>query len=145
MTEEQNKYPDKEVESKKVIQNVDGGDPGISRDSVEKARQSSPEQAAGLPKRPPEIDPDNPNVPLRPDHETRTTSWQAAGGGAKEEFETAADDAGGWKAIRSGFAAEGRENGPDAELAEEKDSELPADGGMNAEARGVNPGKEDAA
>jgi hypothetical protein len=71
---------------------------------------------------------------------------QEASGGAKEAFETAADDSSGWQAIRSGFKAEGRETEPDPGLASEQgDDELPADARMNAEARGVDAPEQDVA
>ena len=43
-----------ELESKHTADDIAGGDPGVTRDTVAKARQANPEQAPGLPKEPSE-------------------------------------------------------------------------------------------
>jgi hypothetical protein len=122
----------RENEATKVLNNVDGGDPGVTRDSVEKARRNAPEQSPGLPLRPPETG--NARSPSEGPTSREGTDAQNASGGAKEEFETAADDREGFRKIREGFEMGGRDNAPD--LPEDETSKLPADGHMNQEARG---------
>ena len=51
-------------ESDDVLANTEGGDPGVTRESVAKARQANPEQAPGWPQEPPTR---NPNEQEDPD------------------------------------------------------------------------------
>jgi len=136
-----------ELESKAVLQDVEGGDPGVTRDTVEEARRSAPEQAPGLPPRPPEVDPNHADQPLRTEKgvEPPRKNVQDLSGGAKPEFETAQDDREGWQQIEEGMELEGREGPKDLASGdvEEGIRELPADARMNQEARVGQPRDDD--
>lgn len=68
--------------------------------------------------------------------EARRNRIQELSGGAKREFETAEDDCEGWKEIEEGFELQGREEHVYDTQAEPDIDRLPADAGMNQEARG---------
>ena len=131
--------PDQHIESRNTLTNVEGGDPGVTRDTVEEARQTSRGEAPGVPARPPEIDPNDVERPLRGDRmQPETKNAQDLSGGAKEAFETARDNREGFQEIDRGFELEGRERreGLGNDAVDQEISDLPADARMNQEARG---------